>query len=66
MKILTNSNIIYDEIEKLVENSKEFLYLISPYIEFEIKDRNSYKKFKKSINLAIKKKCESKFHIPTT
>ena len=47
MKILTNSNIIYGEIEKLIENSREFLYLISPYIEFEIKDHNSYEKFKK-------------------
>jgi len=61
MKILTNSNIIYGEIEKLVENSQEFLYLISPYIEFEIKDHNSYEKFKKSINLAIKNNVKVSF-----
>lgn len=61
MKILTNSNIIYGEIEKLIENSKEFLYLISPYIEFEIKDHDSYKKFKKSINLAIKNNVNVNF-----
>jgi len=61
MKILTNSNIIFGQIEKLIENSKEFLYLISPYIEFEIKDRDSYNKFKKAISLAIKNNIKINF-----
>jgi len=61
MKILTNSNIIFGQIEKLIENSKEFLYLVSPYIEFEIKDRDSYNKFKKAINLAIRKNVKVNF-----
>lgn len=55
MNILTNSNIVYGEIEKVVENSKEFIYIVSPYIKAEIKDQISYVKFRKAIELAIKK-----------
>jgi len=61
MKILTNSNIIYGEIEKLLENSKQFVYLVSPYIEFEIKDHDSYEKFTNAINLAIKNNVKVNF-----
>lgn len=61
MKILTNSNIVYGEIEKIVENSNEFVYLVSPYIEFEIKNHNSYEKFKKAIEIAIKKNVKVNF-----
>jgi len=61
MKILTNSNIIFGQIEKLIEKSNEFLYLVSPFIEFEMNDRDSYNKFKKSINLAIQKNIEVNF-----
>ena len=49
MKILTNSNIVYGEIEKVVENSNEFIYLVSPYIGFKIKGQNFDDKFRKVI-----------------
>ncbi len=61
MKILTNSNIIYGEIEKLIENSKEFLFLVSPYIKFEITDHTLYKKFINALGLAIKSDIEVNF-----
>jgi len=61
MKILTNSNIVYGEIEKVVENSKKFIYIVSPYIKSEIKDQISYDKFRKAIELAIKKGTEVNF-----
>ena len=58
MKILTNSNSVFGEIEKVVENSKEFIYIVSPFIKSEIKNQISYDKFRKSIELAIKKGTE--------
>ena len=61
MKVLTNSNIVYGEIEKIVENSNEFVYIVSPFIKFDVKDHNSYQKFWKAINVAIKKNVEINF-----
>jgi len=61
MKILTNSNSVFGEIEKVVENSKEFIYIVSPFIKSEIKNQISYVKFRKAIELAIKKGTKVNF-----
>lgn len=61
MKILTNSNTVFGEIEKIVENSRDFIYIISPFIRSELKDQVSYDKFRKTIEIAIKKGIDINF-----
>lgn len=61
MKILTNSNSVFGEIEKVVENSKEFIYIVSPFIKSELKNQISYDKFRKAIELAVKEGTEVNF-----
>jgi len=61
MKILTNSNSVFGEIEKVVENSREFIYIVSPFIKSELKDQVSYDKFKNAIEIAKKKGIDINF-----
>ena len=49
MKILTNSNMVFGEIERLVEDSDDFVYIVSPFIKNEIKDEISYDKFRNGL-----------------
>lgn len=55
MKILDNSLSISNEILSIIKKSKEFLYLISPYIQFGKYSLTELKAMKKSITKALKR-----------
>ena len=54
MKFIGDPNDLYKEILSIVRNSKEYLYIVSPYIGFE-KDSSHLKAFKNAFREALKR-----------
>ena len=54
MKFIGDPNDLYKEILSIVRNSKEYFYIVSPYIGFE-KDSSYLKAFKDAFREALKR-----------
>ena len=54
MKFIGDPNDLYKKILSIVRNSKEYLYIVSPYIGFE-KDSSDLKAFKYAFRDALKR-----------
>lgn len=54
MKFIGDPNEMYKEILSIVRNSKEYLYIVSPYVGFE-KDFSSIKAFKEAFRDAFER-----------
>lgn len=61
MKVLDNPFAITNEVLKIIKNSHEFLYLVSPYFQFERDESTELKLIKDAIINSLKRKVDVNF-----